>query len=36
MAYFPYPENIIGKFVQVKVESANGISLTGTVEKIED
>lgn len=36
MAYFPYPHNLIGKFVQVNVKSANGISLTGTVESVEE
>lgn len=36
MAYFTYPHNLIGKFVQVNVKSANGISLTGTVESVEE
>lgn len=36
MAYFAYPHNLIGKFVQVNVKSANGISLTGTVESVEE
>lgn len=29
MAYFAYPENVIGKFVQFRVTKANGISLFG-------
>ena len=36
MAYFSYPKNIIGKFVNVRVTSANGISLTSEVVGIED
>lgn len=36
MAYFPYPHNLIGKFVSVHVNSANGISLTGDVVAVED
>ena len=36
MAYFSYPKNIIGKFVNVRVTGANGISLTGEVVGIED
>lgn len=36
MAYFSYPQNIIGKFVIVKVDTANGISLFGNVEKLVD
>lgn len=36
MAYFSYPKNIIGKFVNVRVTGANGISLTSEVVGIED
>lgn len=36
MAYFSYPKNIIGKFVNVRVTAANGISLTSEVAGIED
>lgn len=36
MAYFPYPKNVIGRFVRVNVLSANGISLFGEVKEIED
>lgn len=36
MAYFSYPHNLIGKFVSVHVNSANGISLTGDVVAVED
>lgn len=36
MAYFSYPQNIIGKFVNVRVTGANGISLTSEVVGIED
>ena len=36
MAYFSYPKNIIGKFVNVCVTGANGISLTSEVVGIED
>jgi len=31
MAYFRSDENLIGKFVNVKINSANGISLIGEV-----
>ena len=36
MAYFSYPKNIIGKFVNVRVTGANGISLASEVVGIED
>lgn len=36
MAYFSCPKNIIGKFVNVRVTGANGISLTSEVVGIED
>ncbi len=29
MGYFECPENVIGKFVNVRIEHANGVSLTG-------
>ena len=34
MAYFPYDENIIGRFVEVKICSAGGMSLIGEVNKV--
>ena len=34
MAYFSYPENLIGKFVNVKITSAGGMSLFGEVLEI--
>lgn len=34
MAYFSYPENLIGKFVNVKITSAGGMSLLGEVLEI--
>ena len=34
MAYFSYPENLIGKFVNVKITSAGGMSLLSEVLKI--
>lgn len=36
MAYFSYPKNIIGKFVNVRVTGANGISLASEVVGIEN
>lgn len=36
MAYFSYSKNIIGKFVNVRVTGANGISLASEVVGIED
>ena len=29
MAYFPSDKNVIGEFVNVKINAANGVSLTG-------
>lgn len=34
MAYFPYDENIIGRFVEVKICSAGGMSLIGEIYKV--
>ena len=34
MAYFPYSENIVGKFIDAKITSASGMSLIGEVEKV--
>ena len=34
MAYFSYPENLIGKFVNVKITSAGGMSLLSEVLEI--
>ncbi|MGN1052911.1 MAG: tRNA (N6-isopentenyl adenosine(37)-C2)-methylthiotransferase MiaB [Candidatus Scatosoma sp.] len=36
MAYFPYPKNVVGRFVIVNVLSANGISLFGEVAEVEE
>ncbi|MDD6995925.1 MAG: tRNA (N6-isopentenyl adenosine(37)-C2)-methylthiotransferase MiaB [Candidatus Borkfalkiaceae bacterium] len=36
MAYFPYPKNVVGRFVRVNVLTANGISLFGEVAEVED
>lgn len=31
MGYFPCDKNVVGKFVNIKVEQANGVSLTGNI-----
>ena len=31
MGYFPSEQNVIGQFVNIKVEHANGVSLTGNI-----
>ena len=36
MGYFESKENLVGKFVTLKIKKANGISLFGEIEKIED
>ena len=36
MGYFPYHENLIGKFVQVEISKAKGISLFGEVVFVEE
>ena len=33
MGYFPAKENMIGKFVTLKIDGANGVSLFGTMVK---
>ena len=34
MAYFKYPENLIGKFAEVKITATGGMSLVGEVVKV--
>ncbi len=34
MAYFKYPENLIGKFVEVKITATGGMSLVGEVVQV--
>ncbi len=36
MAYFEFSKNLIGRFVQVKITATGGMSLIGTVVKVED
>ena len=31
MGYFPCDKNVVGQFVNIKVEQANGVSLTGNI-----
>lgn len=31
MGYFPSSENVVGKFVNVKITEASGVSLTGEI-----
>ena len=33
MAYFASPSNVIGEFLNIKIQSANGISLVGNIVK---